>query len=119
MPLRGHPFGASAARALLLRLIVLQELKNQSYENGKRAREGQETYGKHFKGNRLSDSSDTDKVNFRQDFTFPHSAEVRNTLFCPWYGRARPSQLRIHFSWPVNAATPLYVVYVGPKITKR
>ena len=27
--------------------------------------------------------------------------------------------LRLHFSWPVRAGEPVYVVYAGPKLTKR
>ena len=27
--------------------------------------------------------------------------------------------LRLHFSWPIEAGKPVYIVYAGPKITKR
>ena len=118
-PLRGHPFVPAAARALLSRLTVLQDLKNRSNEDGGRTPEGQEIYDNYFRGNWFSDSSDTEKANFRQALTFPHPEWAGSSLFCPWHGKVKTQQLRIHFSWPVNAATPLYVVYVGPKITKR
>ena len=120
-PLRGHPFGVRAAQALLERLIVLHDLKNSFDEHGRRTPEGHETYQKHFTGSKawFSDSSDTEKTDFRQDLTFPHPENTGETLFCTWHGKVNTPPLRIHFSWPVHAAMPLYVVYVGPKITKR
>ena len=120
-PLRGHPFGTSAAQALLSRLAVLQDLKNCYGERGQRTPEGREMYAKHFTGRKawFSDSSDTEKAVFRQSLTFPHPASAGETLFCTWHGKVKTPQLRVHFSWPINAATPLYVVYIGPKITKR
>ena len=120
-PLRGHPFGAGAAQALLSRLTVLHDLKNCSDEHGQRTPEGHETYRKHFTGRKawFSDSSNTEKADFRQDLTFPHPTNTGETLFCTWHGKVKSPQLRIHFSWPAHADTPLYIVYVGPKITKR
>ena len=35
------------------------------------------------------------------------------------HGKVKTPQIRIHFSWPITASTPLYVVYVGYKITKK
>ena len=120
-PLRGHSFGAGAAQALLSRLTVLHDFKNCFDNRGQRTPEGHETYRKHFTGKKawFSDSSDTEKADFRRDLTFPHPANAGETLFCTWHGKVKTPQLRIHFSWPVHAAEPLYVVYVGPKITKR
>ena len=120
-PLRGHPFSAGAAQALLSRLTVLHDFKNCFDERGRRTPEGHETYRKHFTGKKswFSDSSDDEKAGFRQALTFPHPEKTGEILFCTWHGKVKTPQLRIHFSWPVHAATPLYVVYVGPKITKR
>ena len=50
--------------------------------------------------------------------TFKHPTDASKTLFCPWHGKVQTPQLRVHFSWPVRADEPLYIVYVGPKITK-
>ena len=120
-PLRGHPFGAGAAQALLSRLIVLHDLKNSFDEHGQHTAEGKEILRKHFAGRKawFSDSSPTEKARFRQDLTSPHPTEVGETLFCTWHGKVKTPQLRLHFSWPIQAQEPLYVVYVGPKITKR
>lgn len=120
-PLRGHPFGAGAAQALLSRLVVLHDLKNAFDENGQRTAEGEEILRTHFAGTKswFSDSSSAEKAAFRRELTFPHPARAGETLFCTWHGKVKTPQLRIHFSWPVRVSEPLYVVYVGPKITKR
>ena len=120
-PLRGHPFAKSAAFALLSRLSTLQEYKNCFNETGERTSEGHAIYQKHFTGRNawFTDSSSTEKADFRTDLTFPHPEIQGNSLFCTWHGKVKTSQLRIHFSWPIRANEPLYVVYVGPKITKQ
>ena len=120
-PLRGHPFGAGAAQALLSRLTVLHDLKNSFDERGQRTPEGHETYRKHFTSEKawFSDSSVTEKADFQQDLTFPHPVNAGEPLFCTWHGKVKTPPLRIHFSWPIRKDEPLYVVYVGPKITKR
>lgn len=119
-PLRGQPFVKSAAYQLLRLLVVLQNFKNCFDENGKRTPEGHEIYQKHFTGDNawFSDSSDTEKAKFKKDLTFSHLLNVANP-FCPWHGKVKTSQLRIHFSWPIQAHKPLCIAYVGPKITKR
>ena len=120
-PLRGLPFGAGAAKALLSRLAILHDLKGCFDKHGQRTPEGHEIVRKHFAGSNawFSDSSDTEKADFRQSLAFPHPANAGETLFCPWHGKVKPLQLRLHFSWPIRASTPLYIVYVGAKITKR
>ena len=121
-PLDGHPFGKSAAEHLLSRLDVLHTLKNCFDQHGKRTPEGHKIYTNYFMGDTawFSDSSDTEKEEFKKALTFPNPEAPREILFCTWHGKVnyRPP-LRIHFSWPIQAYTPLYVVYVGPKITRR
>ena len=120
-PLRGHPFGTSAAQALLSRLIVLQDLKTAFDEHGQRTAKGEEILASYFAGAKawFSDSSNREKAAFRRGLTFPHPDKAGETLDCTWHGKVKTPQLRIHFSWPVAFSEPLYVVYVGPKITKR
>jgi hypothetical protein len=48
--------------------------------------------------------------------TFSRGAYTRLTIA---EDALKTQQIRIHFSWPIRVDTPLYVVYVGPKITKR
>ncbi len=120
-PLRGRPFVPGAADRIQVLLNTLDRLKGCFAEDGRRNAEGHRLYQDHFTGNKawFSDSSDTEKRDFEDDLTFRHPEHERQTLFCTWHGKVKSPQLRIHFSWPVAAATPLCVVYVGPKITKR
>ena len=120
-PMRGLPFGDAPARALLSRLAVLNDLKGCFDDNGRRTPRGDEILRMHFSGEKawFSDSSDREKSRFRRDLMFPHPTDAGETLFCTWHGKVKTPQLRLHFTWPIGASTPLYVVYVGPKITKR
>ena len=120
-PLEGHPFGKGTAERLLARLNILHALKNCFNERGERTPEGHVLFQKHFTGDKawFSDSSDTEKVEFESALTFAHPTNAGERLFCTWHGKVKTPQLRIHFSWPIRANKPLYVVYVGPKKTKR
>lgn len=126
-PLNGVPFGASAAHRILALLDTLNRLKSCFDEAGKRTPEGHEIYQNSFTGKKgegghgalFSDASDDEKVRFEAEMTFRHPADPSRVLFCPWHGRVQTPQLRVHFSWPVRSDEPLYVVYVGPKRTKR
>ena len=120
-PLKGHPFGKGAAERLLLRLNILHDLMNCFNELGEWTPEGHSLYQKHFTGDKawFSDSSNTEKVEFESALTFPHPTNAGERLLCTWHGKVKTPQLRIHFSWPIRANEPLYIVYVGPKITKR
>lgn len=118
-PLLGHPFVRGAARRILSRLTILDRLRNCVDGDGKRTPEGQRLYDDHFIGENawFSDSSETEKHQFRTKLTFRHPTRDGQSLFCPWHGKVKT--FRIHFTWPLSADEPLYVVYVGPKITKR
>ena len=120
-PLRGYPFVKGAAERLLLRLAVLYNLKHCFDQDGRMTPEGLDIHQNHFTGTKswFSDSSATEKSEFMNDLTFRHPANPGEFLFCTWHGKVKTPQLRIHFSWPIQADTPLYIVYVGPKITKR
>ena len=120
-PLSRLPFRRLVAERLLLRLRTLQRVKDGFDSRGRRTAAAEEIYRTHFSGEKaqFSDSSESEKIEFRSDLTFPHPAAPGESLFCPWHGKVKTPQLRIHFSWPIEADTPLFVVYVGPKITKR
>jgi hypothetical protein len=119
--LRGHPFAEGAARHVLALLDVLHRFSGCFDEAGQRTPEGQRLYQDHFTGDKawFSDSSDAEKHEFRRELTFKHPMAIGETLFCTWHGKVKTPQIRVHFSWPVRANEPLYVLYVGPKITKR
>ena len=119
--LRGRPFSLPAANQIRMLLHILNQFKGCFDAHGHRNPEGHRMHTDYFTGDNayFSDSSAAEKTDFRSDLTFAHPAEQNRTLFCTWHGKVRTHVLRIHFSWPVRADTPLYVVYVGPKITKR
>ena len=120
-PLHGHPFHEGAADRILLRLLVLQKMRSCFDDRGERTTEGYRLYQKHFTGDKawFSDSSTSEKNDFEEELKFPHPSARGEWLSCTWHGKVKSPQLRIHFSWPIRATEPLYVVYVGPKITKR
>ena len=120
-PLEGHPFVPSAAERVRVLLHTLNEFKGCFDRDGRRNAEGHRLYENHFKGDKhwFSDSSRAEKDDFRKEMTFPNPDQPGQTLFCPWHGKVKIQQIRIHFSWPVRSDTPLYIAYVGPKITRR
>lgn len=119
-PLRGCPFSPNVASRFHFLLIQLDRLRACVDENGERTEEGHEIYLNFFTGEkaRFSDSSDTEKAQFRSQLTFQHPENESEELFCPWHGKMNPP-FRLHFTYPVSAEQPLYVVYLGPKLTKR
>jgi hypothetical protein len=119
--LRGHPFVEGAARHTLVLLDVLHRFSQCFDAAGQRTPEGQRLYQDHFTGAKawFSDSSDAEKQEFEKALTFKHPTAEGETLFCPWHGKVKTPQIRIHFSWPIRANEPVHVVYVGPKLTKR
>ena len=120
-PLTGLPFSRSAAEKLIALLDVLDRLAGAFGHDGGRTSEGQRIYQDHFTGDRawFSGSSPTEISDFRKEMTFPHPAYLGQTIFCPWHGKVNQMTLRLHFSWPIECGKPVYVVYAGPKITKR
>lgn len=126
-PLNGHPFASGASQRLLAILDILNRFKSCFDENGQRTSEGHEIYQDYFTGLKgggghgatFTDSSDSEKNEFKKKLTFEHPENTSKNLFCPWHGKVQASQLRVHFSWPVRADEPLHVVYIGPKLTKQ
>lgn len=118
--LDGYPFVPSAASRILSRLDTLDRLAGSVNEVGQRTAEGHQIYQDHFTGERagFSDSSDTEKREFRAALTFPHPEVAGRDLFCPWHGKVNTPPFRIHFAWPSEGSL-LYVVYVGMKRTRQ
>lgn len=119
-PLKGKPFVLAAANSLLDLLNVLSRFKAAHQTNSGRTQEGHEIYKTFFTGQLawFTDSSSQEKVDFKHKMTFPHPEKPGETLFVPFHGKVQTPQMRIHFTWPVNADSSLYVLYVGDKITK-
>ena len=120
-PLSAIPFARSVAERFLALLGILDRLARAFDATGARSAEGQRIYQDYFTGDDalFSDSSDQEKSRFREALTFPRPGGRGSSLFCPWHGKVRHMTLRLHFSWPVRAGRPVYVVYAGPKPTKR
>ncbi len=100
---------------------VLDRFTRASGDDGKRDAEGRHIHRDYFTGRRalFSNSSDSERRDFKHELTFPHPEDPASSLFCPWHGKVPHLTLRLHFSWPVEIGEPIYVVYAGPKITKR
>lgn len=119
--LMGQPFMRGVAERILSRLDVLDRLKQCFDATGQRTGEGHTLYQQHFTGDKawFSDSSDTEKREFERELTFSNPDAPGANLFCTWHGKVKSPQYRIHFSSPITAESPVYVVYIGPKLTKR
>lgn len=119
--LDGQPFSPGAANRVLAVLGVLDQLMGAVDGSGQRTAEGHRLYQDHFTGNKawFSDSSETEKHKFRKELTFPAPRGTGGVLFCSWHGKVRTPPIRIHFAWPENSNAPLFVAYVGLKITRR
>ncbi len=117
-PLDGLPFSDGASREILRRLEVLNRFAGLVGDTGAPAHERLRLHQKHFRGRKawFSDSSDEEKTRFRAKMNFRHPDRPGERLFCPWHGKVKIQQIRIHFSWP---EPPIHVVYVGQKITRR
>ncbi len=112
---------AGPAQRILTRLLTLDHLRGCVDKDGQRTPEGNRLYDKHFTGKKawFSPSSETERQKSKKKLTFRHPTRKGESLFCPWHGKVKTPQLRIHFSWPVSTVEPLFVVYIGQKITKR
>ena len=119
--LAGVPFAKSAAERFLVLLNLLDQFARAFDADGARTPEGHRIYQDHFTGDNslFSDSSVSEKRDFRDELTFPHPSDSGESLFCTWHGKVRSMTLRLHFSWPIRSGGPVYVVYAGPKITRR
>ena len=122
-PLEGTPFVKSTADRFLVLLDILDRFARAFDTDGGRTSEGHRLYQDHFTGiddqGLFSDSSDTEKREFQRELTFPHPDDPGKFLSCTRHGKVRYPALRLHFSWPIRSGEPVYVVYAGPKITKR
>lgn len=126
-PLNGHPFVSGAAQRLLSIVDTLNRFKSCFNAEGQRTPEGNEIYQDFFTGLKgdggrgaiFTDSSDREMTKFKKEMTFKHPGDPSKTLFCSMHGKVQTPQLRVHFSWPVRHDEPLYIVYIGPKLTKQ
>lgn len=119
-PLRGRPFVAAAAKNFIDLLDVLSRFKACHQVGKGRTQTGNELYQDYFTGQSawFTDSSDSEKADFKKEMAFPHPEAPGQVLFAPFHGKVKTPQMRVHFTWPINAEEKLYILYVGEKITK-
>ncbi|HBP52998.1 MAG TPA: hypothetical protein DD643_00975 [Synechococcus sp. UBA8638] len=115
------PFAPCSAKTLVKLLQVLSQLADERDKGSTQSIEEHQIYKNHFTGDKawFSDSSETEKQRFRRKLTFPHPERPGKRLFCPYHGKEQHSLLRLHFSWRIQPGQPVYVVYIGPKLTKK
>ena len=118
-PLLKLSFATSSANRILVLFDILNELAESFDEDGSRSSAGHEIYQKFFTGEDalFSDSSDKEKRNFAEQLKFPHPRNPGKFLDCTWHGKERHSTIRVHFSWPIIRSEPIYVTYIGRKLT--
>lgn len=120
-PLDPVPFKPCSAKMLIKLLDILNQLVLGSDSSGGHTAKQRQLYQDHFTGDNahFSDSSETEKHKDKDKLTFPHPQRSGQSLFCPYHGKERSCLLRLHFSWPIQPGQPVYVVYIGPKLTKK
>lgn len=119
-PLKGSPFVLAAAKSIFELLDVLSRFKAEHKLGIGRTLEGHYLYENFFNGKQawFTDSSGSEKSDFKKEMTFTHPQDSSEKVFAPFHGKVQTPQMRIHFTWPVNADNAVYVLYVGEKITK-
>ena len=120
-PLKGVPFSRSSANRIIFLLAILNKLATAFDAPGNRSAKGQRIYNDYFVGHNalFSDSSGPEKIKFRNELRFPHPDKPNRYLDCTWHGKEKHLTLRLHFSWSFEFADPIYIVYVGQKLTKQ
>jgi hypothetical protein len=117
--LKAETFNSSIAERVTELLEILDTLKTCFDDQGNITEEGNEIKQKHFwkKDPAFSDESETNKNRFRAELTF--QKPDGEPIFCPFHGKIRHRQFRLHFSHPIKHNEPLYIAYIGPKITRN
>lgn len=119
--LDGQPFHAGVVARLFALFDVLQTLAHETREDNSFTERGVELWQKHTVGDKawFTDESEANKIKFRSDLTFRDS-ESGSNCFCPWHGKVKLNQFRVHFEWPrPQGQKNIKVMYVGPKITRN
>ncbi|SEH09076.1 hypothetical protein [Candidatus Venteria ishoeyi] len=120
--LQPSPFSRCVSQRIFELLGVLQCLVEESSTQGQLSDKGIELCNQHFVGKKawFSGSSESEKHNFEHVLTFSDPANNMQKLFCPWHGKIKTPQFRIHFEWPrPSGQREIKVVYIGPKLTKK
>lgn len=119
-PLNSEPFRLYVAERTFALLNVLNEYVENLTEAGTLSERNHELLSKHFSGEKawFSDESISNKSKFRNELSFSDPSNPSHKEFCPWHGKIKSPQYRIHFEWPPKPGEKLRIFYIGPKITK-
>ena len=112
------PFHGGIVHLIFERLSVLEAIANETIDaHGTLSDRGKELREEHFVGKKAQFSSE--KPRRESDLSFPDPDNSTRQLFCPWHGKVKLGQFRIHFEWPrPDNQRDIKVAYIGPKITK-
>lgn len=109
------------ARRTLVLLQTLHIIVSGRSAQGSLNEKALSLWQQHSQGGKawFTDESEGNKHKFKNEMTFPDPENPSNRLFCPWHGKIKTPQFRIHFEWPVPPGqSRLKILYIGPKITK-
>jgi hypothetical protein len=119
--LKRETFTVQLVENIFTKLSKLQEFVDSRNADGTNSEHTDRLISAHFSGEKtwFTDESDTNKRKFAEQLTFIDPLEVKAKIFCPFHGKIKTPQYRIHFPWPlVPGDKRLRIVYIGPKITK-
>ena len=114
------PFSQGAAKRIFFLLTVLDNIAENTNEDGSLNEAAHKLIEINFHGEKaaFSDESDSNKHDFRQDMTFKDVEG--SSIFAPWHGKVNTPKLRVHYEWPRPAKqNRIKILYVGAKLTKR
>jgi hypothetical protein len=120
--LMARPFSTYVAAQIIKRLDILSQIVNESNENGGLTETGIILLDNHFVGQKawFTDESTDNKISYKKDMTFSDPSDASKRIFCPFHGKIKSQQIRIHFEWPrPKNQREIKIVYIGPKITKK
>lgn len=120
-PLKPEPFSHYVVERVFELLQVLNEYASCMAETGAPNKRTNELMAQHFSGEKswFSDESTSNKRDFKEKLEFRDPAQPDSKVSCPWHGKIKTPQYRIHFEWPPIPRKKLRVFYIGPKITKN
>ena len=119
--LAGDPFSLYVVERTFVLLGVLNELKTCFDVDGHRTARGEELMDNYVRRDRarISDSSEQEKNDPRLRAAMTFRDPSGEELVCFWHGKIQTPPYRIHFSYPIQKDVPLYIAYIGDKLTKR
>lgn len=118
--LLSEPFSSYVVERFFELCKTLDEYAGILSEFGKPTTRSNEIIAQHFSGEKawFTDESDTNKKNFADKLLFNNLNGIGKTS-CPWHGKIKTPQYRLHFKWPINPGDCIEIFYIGPKLTKK